>query len=670
MALALLAIAGCASTSEGKRNSGSYTSLDLAKYQSASPKPKADLRVFFGGQTRGALSLSPDGKHVAYIQREERGGGVYLLDTTTKDTIRIGDGGRGTKFLWAADSSGFFVDARESILFYDLKTSAFSAILRKPQNVEIEALQAHPVDLSLFIRAQSHDKTTISLIGTDGSEKKILQSDFPITGQAFSPSGRLSYVKQVIDEAQTVFLVSDDGVEEIMECDAIDVCELVTSDRDGRLVMMSDLGGDLRGLVTLDPDADRISARIVDPRGIGDLVSLEWDDDRQAPLFLGFAHSPGGYVFGDTRLNEILYNEIEKLDLMTVEFQGDTSSQTYLLSVGDASMAAPDYYYVNVGEARVEKLFQEASSNAQEQLPFLPKTPFSYAASDGLVIHGYLTIPPGRDLSITPIVVRVHGGPWARSRNEYDPIVQIWANRGYVVFEPNFRGSTGYGRAFRAAAEADFGLDGRVHQDIVDGVIALRKLGIGVDAPAAITGHSFGGYAAYVGLVRSSDLFSVAISESGPADIGPSLLAAASGEDPNTKLPRRNRLRLDGVDVESDEYFIRLGENSPRSSAEKIEGSVLMFGGGNDELVPSEDLKSYAEKLAALGTDVTFLLDPDSGHDLESPGMRQSYVFLTEAFLAQHLGGARSDSIPPPILAFVNRYTVVGDPNADWIAPE
>ena len=95
-----------------------------------------------------------------------------------------------------------------------------------------------------------------------------------------------------------------------------------------------------------------------------------------------------------------------------------------------------------------------------------------------------------------------------------------------------------------------------------------------------------------------------------------------------------------------------------------------MFGGGNDELVPSEDLKSYAEKLAALGTDVTFLLDPDSGHDLESPGMRQSYVFLTEAFLAQHLGGARSDSIPPPILAFVNRYTVVGDPNADWIAPE
>src|SRR5690606_11914060 len=138
------------------------------------------------------------------------------------------------------------------------------------------------------------------------------------------------------------------------------------------------------------------------------------------------------------------------------------------------------------------------------------KIPLQYRAGDGLMIHGYVSLPKGRALRDTPLIALVHGGPVGRIDSNYADTTQLLVNRGYIVFEPNFRISTGYGMAYTAAANRDFG-NGIVQQDILDGVDYLLSQGIGDAQQLAIVGASFGGFAVLTGFAYTPDKFKVGI---------------------------------------------------------------------------------------------------------------------------------------------------------------
>jgi dipeptidyl aminopeptidase/acylaminoacyl peptidase len=146
----------------------------------------------------------------------------------------------------------------------------------------------------------------------------------------------------------------------------------------------------------------------------------------------------------------------------------------------------------------------------------VPMYPVKYPARDGLMLHGYLTVPPGREMKHLPLVVMVHGGPWSRDTYGFDPQVQFLANRGYAVMQINYRGSTGYGREFY---EKGFRAVGTTVQDDIEDAtrFAIRK-GIADPKRIAIMGGSFGGYSTLMGLIRSPDLYCCGIDIAGVTD--------------------------------------------------------------------------------------------------------------------------------------------------------
>lgn len=143
--------------------------------------------------------------------------------------------------------------------------------------------------------------------------------------------------------------------------------------------------------------------------------------------------------------------------------------------------------------------------------------PITYTSRDGLVIHGYLTLPQNKQAQNLPLVVNPHGGPWARDTWRFNPEVQFLANRGYAVLQMNFRGSTGYGKQFWEASFKQWGK--KMQDDITDGVLHLINLGIADKNKVAIYGASYGGYAALAGLTFTPELYACGVDYVGVSNL-------------------------------------------------------------------------------------------------------------------------------------------------------
>ena len=195
--------------------------------------------------------------------------------------------------------------------------------------------------------------------------------------------------------------------------------------------------------------------------------------------------------------------------------------------------------------ARRLEIFASPYEQARSGGSFAPVRPVSYRSRDGLTIHGYLTLPPGRGERGLPLIVLPHGGPFLRDSWAFDPEVQFLASRGYAVLQPNFRGSTGYGRGF---VERGYGqLGGGMIDDIDDGVDWLAQQGIVDPARVCIMGASYGGYAAMWGAMRSPDRYRCAISFAGPPTCARMLRYDAASCSPR-RYARERRRELRGED--------------------------------------------------------------------------------------------------------------------------
>ncbi|MEA3035709.1 MAG: hypothetical protein QOH04_1474 [Sphingomonadales bacterium] len=305
-----------------------------------------------------------------------------------------------------------------------------------------------------------------------------------------------------------------------------------------------------------------------------------------------------------------------------------------IVLVWSGSADDPGTYYVFDRRARRMNAFASPYDRLIEK-SFAPVKPIRYAARDGLSIPAYLTLPPGRDPRGLPLIVMPHGGPFARDSYSFDPWVQFLASRGYAVLQPEFRGSTGYGRAF---VEKGYGAWGAAMQDdLDDGVAELARQGIADPKRVCIMGASYGGYAALWGAIRNPETYRCAISFAGVTD-----LRAMIDWDTSFLIPARYtkwwRQRIEG------EKKRDLAAVSPLKQASRLHVPVLIAHGSRDINVPFSQGRDMAAALKAAGAPAYFAYFRGEGHGFDKYDDSLEFLRRVDAFLALH----NPADLPPP----------------------
>lgn len=256
--------------------------------------------------------------------------------------------------------------------------------------------------------------------------------------------------------------------------------------------------------------------------------------------------------------------------------------------------------------------------------------PISFTARDGLIIHGYLTLPVDKDPHQLPLVLNVHGGPWARDSWGFHPEAQWLANRGYACLQVNYRGSSGYGKDFLNAGDKEWG--GKMHDDLVDAVNWAVEQGVADPKRIAIYGGSYGGYAALVGATFTPDLFCCAVDI-----VGVSNLISFIKTVPPYWVPMLSMLHQRVGNPDTEEEFLK--SRSPLFKVDRIKIPMLIAQGANDPRVKQAESEQIVEAMKQKGIEYEYLLFPDEGHGFAKPENRLKFYAKAEEFLAKHLGG-------------------------------
>lgn len=307
----------------------------------------------------------------------------------------------------------------------------------------------------------------------------------------------------------------------------------------------------------------------------------------------------------------------------------DRSADGNRLLIWSSGASDPgEYYLFDIAARRLERLLRPYDKIDAAQLA--PVQPVRYAARDGVSIPGYLTLPPGRAERGLPLVLMPHGGPFARDSWSYDPVVQFLASRGYAVLQPNFRGSTGYGKSF---VELGYGQWGRKMQDdLDDGLAWLVARGVVDPARVCIMGASYGGYAALWGAIRNPDKYRCAISLAGVTDL-PGMLKTDRRSFSAPRYFKRWESRVRG---EKDADLAAL---SPLAQAGRMRLPVLIAHGEKDSNVPATQAHQMVAALAKRKgpqSEVASVFYKDEEHGLADPKNLTDFFERLDSFLAKY----------------------------------
>jgi dipeptidyl aminopeptidase/acylaminoacyl peptidase len=286
------------------------------------------------------------------------------------------------------------------------------------------------------------------------------------------------------------------------------------------------------------------------------------------------------------------------------------------------------YYLYDRPTQKSEFLF--VNNSKLEKVLLAQTEPVTYKAKDGLTIHAYLTTPVGVTPKGLPTVLYVHGGPWARDNWGFNPAIQWLANRGYAVLQVNYRGSTGYGKAYLNAGNREWA--GKMHQDLIDGVDWLVSTGVADPKKVGIAGGSYGGYATLVGLTFTPEVFACGVDIVGPSSI-PTLIKAI----PPYWKPLRGLFDKRVGNIDTEEEFLK--QRSPLYLADQITKPLLIGQGANDPRVKQAESDQIVAAMRAAKKEVKYVVYPDEGHGFARPENRLHFFAVAEEFLAKHLGG-------------------------------
>lgn len=392
-----------------------------------------------------------------------------------------------------------------------------------------------------------------------------------------------------------------------------------------RFYALSNRDRDCLALVTIDPDTPD-KEDVIFAVDHADLDGAHYSRLRRVLTMVSYQTDKPGRHFFDELSAQRFKNLSEKLPGYEVMLQSGTRDENkYIVATYSDKTPGSRHIY----DAKNNTLDKLADIN-----PSLPERdmasvkPIQYQSRDGLTIHGYLTLPPGREAGNLPCVVNPHGGPWARDGWGFNPEVQFLANRGLAVLQMNFRGSTGYGRRFWEASFGQWGLS--MQDDITDGVHWLIDQGIADPKRIAIYGGSYGGYATLAGVAYTPDLYAAAVDY-----VGVSNLLTFMNTIPPYWKPMLEKMH--SMVGRPDEDHERLVATSPALNAHKIKTPLLIAQGAHDPRVNKDESDQMVAALLARGVAVEYIVKDDEGHGFHNDENKFEFYERMEKFLTRHL---------------------------------
>ncbi|BCW87880.1 hypothetical protein sos41_10120 [Alphaproteobacteria bacterium SO-S41] len=338
----------------------------------------------------------------------------------------------------------------------------------------------------------------------------------------------------------------------------------------------------------------------------------------------------GGTIFFDSARQQ-MHEKIRRAfpGLLAQEVSLDLTGRK-IIAVTEGPRHPPTYHYVDMDTKEATEIVSSYPGLTEADLGEMK--PYDYVARDGLKIPAFITLPPGKAPKNLPAVVMPHGGPDARDAWGFDWWAQFLANRGYVVLQPNFRGSSGYGRAFTEAGLQQWGL--KMQDDISDGVAKLIADGIVDPTRICIVGASYGGYAALAGATLTPDLYACAASVAGVSDL-PKMIKHERKKYGRDSAAVSFWISRIGSPIDDSE---RLRATSPARQAANVKCPILLLHGELDTTVPIEQSEFMQDALQDAGKPVTFIKLVGDDHYLQLGSTRLQMLTALEAFLAANIG--------------------------------
>lgn len=612
--------------------------------------PLIPRSVLFGNPTYAMPTISPDGRWLAFLAPEEGVLNVWVGPVDAPDQAKAvtHDRGQGIRvYGFTHDDKHLYylqdADGDENWRLHLLDLESGEERCPTPfDGVQVRVLghnRWNPTVMILGINKDTpelHDLYRLDL-ETDELEKVVentpgfvtwlLDTNLDVRGGAsMNEDGGITYYRispQTNEPEAWLEVPSDDAV----------TTDTIGFSRDGStLFLVSSIGANAARLVAIDLSSATETVLAQDPAY--DIDGVELDPMTRVPQGVVFAKDRAERIFLDPSYSAAMAQVEAAIGIdgdLTVN-RTERTDRLWLISV-DVSDGSGRYYVFDKVTGQATFLFGQRPELDGYQLAVME--PFAFNARDGLEVHGYVTYPPNVEPSALPAVVNVHGGPWHRDEWGYHSEAQWLANRGYACVQVNFRGSTGYGKAFGNAGDKEWGA--AMHTDLLDAVDHLASMGRIDASRVAIYGGSYGGYAALAGAAFTPGVFRCAVDMCGPSNLL-TLLASL----PTYWKPMIAMMYGKIGDPESEKDF--LWERSPLSRVDDIAIPVLVAQGANDPRVKQAEAEQIVDALKAKGLPHEYLLFPDEGHGLARPENREIYYAAVERFLAEHLGGGRSQT--------------------------
>lgn len=610
---------------------------DKAGQNSAQPIPLED---FFRNPEKTGYSVSPDGTHIAFLQPwknrlnifvQKRDGGEAVKITSAEErditayfwknndiiTFLQDTGGDENYKLFAVNKDGS--NLRTLTPFEGVRTSVVDDLEDSENEMLISMNKRNP---------QIFDVYRIDII--TGELKMIAENPGNISGWMTDHEGRLR-VATTTDGVVTGVLyrkAESDPFVQIMETGfKDDFSPLLMTFDNKEFYVSSNIGRDKSALYTFNPETKKFG-EIIFETDEADVGSIIYSKKRKVLTGISYYTDKRHIHFFDAERAAMQKELEEKLPGIEISVSSSDKSETVYIVRTFSDKTTGSYYLYDRGTKELTLLANVTPWIQPEAMANMK--PIQYKASDGLTIHGYLTLPAGKeDAKNLPVVINPHGGPWARDYWGYNPEVQFLANRGYAVLQMNFRGSVGYGKAFWTKGFKEWGK--KMQDDITDGVRWLIDEGIADPKRIAIYGASYGGYTVLAGVTFTPELYACAVDYVGVSNI----FTLFETLPPYWEQGRKMMYEMIG-DPEKDKALLE--EVSPIFHIGNIRAPLFVAQGANDPRVKKEHSDQIVEELKKKNIDVEYMVKDNEGHGFHNEENRFDFYRAMEAFLKKHIG--------------------------------